>query len=411
MVDEITKLESSVKEKENQIRKLEELEREFTKKQSEVYEKRATLKNFEEQIKEYRSKIKEEFQGTKSELTEFIRNYDKECDLKHNQCRKMERDYTKKEIEWKQLDQKRVGLVKEEGMLQQEENVNRTNIKLMDELLLQVIATLKEVKATTGKDVMSTSFSSCLEACDGESGGSMTFESVMKTMNSALKMKDNELQKVKDDFAEEERSLQVAINDVRATLASKKKERDMFNKQLAESKKAHLDLKTRLNNLEGSTERLALLDDEEDTFVNQIEQIETSGFMVKCDSEIKNLVEEVKGLEEEISKLSDIVNILSTDKSKTDQISLLNRQKLQKQNDCNEKMRNMEDDLKTVMEVEDLPKDNLAAAVDSKLKGLTQELKSKRAQLKTNEQALANAKSELKFTLADLKKREATLKG
>lgn len=413
--DSIATLERDIKEMEEKLRQFQALEQEFAKKQSEVIEKRTKLKGTEEHIQKLRKEIKEEFTGSLTDLKKHMSNFQQECLQKLNLLKKLERDSKRKEDEWTKLNQTRSALLKEEGMFQQEENANNKNVQLMKDHLMQIVPLLRKVKDEVESDegeggIHNVSFMSNLEACDTEAGGDMSYESVMKTLNSALKWKESEQRSVQERFGKEEKDLQQLIDEVRSKYASVEKERDMKRQQLADSKKAFEELKIRLRDLEGSTERLCLLDDEEENFLSQIEQIENSGFMMKVDSEIKTLAGEIKTLEDEISGLNHVVNILANDKGKTDQVNLLNRQKMQKQSDCNEEMRKMEDDLKTVLEVDEIPQDGLAVSVDRKFKSLTNELKSKKVELRENEQSLASAKSELKYVTSDLVAKERNLK-
>lgn len=415
--DSIATLERDIKQMEEKLRQFQALEQEFSKKQSEVVEKRTKLKGTEEHIQKLRKDIKEEFTGSLTELKKYMSNFQQECLQKLNHLKKLERDSKRKEDEWTKLNQARSALLKEEGMFQQEENANKKNVQRMEEHLLEIVPLLRKVKVEVESDrdqgegeIHNVSFISHLEACDSEAGGDMSYESVMKTLNSALKWKENEQQAVQERFGKEERELQQLIDEVRSKCASVEKERDMKRQQLVDSKKAFEDLRRRLRDLDGSTDRLGVLDDEEETFLSQIEQIEKSGFMMKCDSEIKALTGEIKTLETEITGLNRVVNILANDKGKTDQVNLLNRQKMQKQSDCNEEMRKMEDDLKTVLEIEEIPQDGLAVSVDAKLRSLTNELKLKKMELRQNEQSLASAKSELKYVTSDLVTKEKNLK-
>lgn len=107
-------------------------------------------------------------------------------------------------------------------------------------------------------------------------------------------------------------------------------------KQLEDNKGSVIEIKNRLRSIEGSNETLALLGDDEQKYVEQIEAIQKSGVLDKCETDIKSLSRELKDLEKEITEASDNVELLNKDKNKLEQIAIFNRQKTQKQSECNE---------------------------------------------------------------------------
>ncbi|ODN01002.1 DNA repair protein RAD50 [Orchesella cincta] len=401
--DRIKDYDKEIKVTENKLREFQLLEQEYSKKHNEVVEIRTKIEEGGKQIVEKRGNIKEEFRGTISELKTHIRQFKEESTEKNNECKK---EFKVEENEYNQLDSTRGRLLKEEGMFQQEENANKKRLEELDKMMSNAVSLMKKQKSGASENALSVSFTGYLDACDGNSGN-LSYDTVVKTLSSAVRMKESETQKVKDEFENEEKELQIAIDDIRSKSAAAVTERKMKQQQLLESKKTFEDIKKRLQQLEGSNETLALLDDDERRHIEQIEAIEKSGFMTKCDSEIKTLGVEVKDLEAKMSTLSDTINILVKDKSKMDQIAMLNRNKVQKQNDSKEIMRRMEDDLTALLG--EVPDDGLLKAVDSKARTLDTELKQKKGELRKKEVDLGVTKSDLKRTVSELEKMKSKL--
>lgn len=406
-LDSIQEYSREVVKLEEKLREFQALEAEYSKKQSEVTEKKTTIQVFEKQIRELRDRIKDEFPGGISDLKDYIRTFGQECTDKLGQIKKHDREYREKDKEWSKLDQEKSKLIKEEGMFQQEENANKKRVDELHSHMSEVVAALKSLKQNTEADILSESFTTNLDACEA-SEGELSFEIVAKALNCAIRVKEGELQKTKTKFTEEENELQANIDTVRTRMASTVKEVDMKQQQLNENKKTYEDTRKRLKALEGSSEAMHLLDDDVANCVSKIEAIEKSGFMTKCDSEIKSLTGDIKELESKISTTNGIWKVLNEDKSKADNITLFNRQKMQKQTECREKFREMEDDLTQIFD--DIPDDHLGDALESKLKSLMKDLKEQKIALKKNEGELAGSKSELKFTTSKLKESENKLK-
>ncbi|CAL8144103.1 unnamed protein product [Orchesella dallaii] len=406
--DRINEFGKETKELENKLREIELLEQESSKKHNEVVEIRTKINEGGKLITETRGKIREEFRGTISELKTHIRQFQQESAEKNNECIKFGKELKVEEKEWNQLESTRSRLLKEEGMFQQEENANKKRLEELDTMMSGVVTVLKKLRSGTAEDALSVSFTGYLDACDVDSGN-LSYDTVVKTLSSALRMKESESQKMKVEYEKEESELQTVIDDIRSKQAAAVTEREMKQKQLLDAKNTHGELKQRLQMLEGSNETLALLDDDERRHIEQIEAIEKSGFMINCDSEIKKLASEVKELESQTSSLSDTVNILVKDKSKMDQIAMSNRNKVQKQSDSKEIMRRMEDDLTALLG--EIPDEGLLKAVDSKARSLAEELKEKKAELRKREVNLGVTKSDLKRTTSELEKMKSNLDG
>jgi len=114
------------------------------------------------------------------------------------------------------------------------------------------------------------------------------------------------------------------------------KEISMKKQQIEENKTSIEEIRDRLRAIDGSNETLALLSDDEQRCVESIEAIEKSGILDKCGNEIKLLDGEINKLELQITEMGSKVEVLTEDKGICDQISSYNRQKIQKQNECNE---------------------------------------------------------------------------
>ena len=243
-----------------------------------------------------------------------------------------------KDRELQQLRDKQQLYLVQEGKFKQAEEQNEQRLKNLKSLGDQVLAQVKKLKQTTDSHNLNLSTASFIDSfiADSESSEVPHAELIAKAIKACIHAKDSEFNKLKATLDEEEAEMQKKIDELRSQRASLEKEIEMKKEQIQKNKKTADELRKRLNAIEGSTDHLALLDDEEQTYTSKIEQIEKSGVISKCEAEIASINKEIKSLEEKISKASKQVELLQKDKTLTDQIEMLTRQKNQKQSECSE---------------------------------------------------------------------------
>jgi DNA repair exonuclease SbcCD ATPase subunit len=181
-----------------------------------------------------------------------------------------------------------------------------------------------------------------------------------------------------------------------------------MKKQLIhENQKSVEAFKTRLRTIDRSNETLVELSEDEQRCIEQIDAIEKSGVLDRCKTDISVLEKEIKNFEKEIVELTRTVDLLTDDKAITDQINSFNRQKNQKQSECNDIMRRIEDDLKSVLGA--IPETRLGQTLEKKRESLAKELNQKKSELKTRDRELTVNETEMKRVRSDLEKKERRL--
>lgn len=110
----------------------------------------------------------------------------------------------------------------------------------------------------------------------------------------------------------------------------------MKTEQMKSQTASVADIRKRLREIEGSNDILQSLEEEESDLTKQISNIKDSGVLEKFDGDIKSLSKEISKLEIQISKATKDVELLTKDKSTLDQIAIYNKQKVHKQNECNQ---------------------------------------------------------------------------
>ncbi|CAG7834537.1 unnamed protein product [Allacma fusca] len=410
MIDTEAEYEQQREKLVTELKRLEIIEAKLAAFAAEVNGLKVQVQEGEKAIVDLQQNIKEEFTGDIEELQANIQDFKMDVSKKHKDIQKTSDELHQKDKDLARLRrQQEIYLVKE-GEFQKSEMDNKECLTRIQAIAGQVVTLLRKVRSSTQDSNLSNvsinSVDTFIEACE-ENPDSISPDVILKAISVVIRGKDSEFSKTKATLEGEENVLQKNIDKLRSEKASLEKEVELKKDQIVKYKKGSEDLKKRLNAIEGSNDALALLDDDEEAVTEKIEKIEKSGVIAKYENDIVSIGEEVKDLERSVSNVAKKVELLGKDKQLTDQIAIYNRQKLQKQNDCSEIMRRVEDHLSMVLE--SVPKENVGAALENKIKSLKSQASEKQKAVQIKEREKTKYEAELKQVSNELNKKERAL--
>ncbi|CAI9578706.1 unnamed protein product [Staurois parvus] len=269
-------------------------------------------KNMEKDNQDLEDKIEKIFQGTDEELSEMYHNHQKTVRDKERKLNDYQRELDREIKDCQRLNREKGELLVQQGRLQMEADQHQQHIQTRD-LLMKTMAAQLELDG--------------FERTPFNQRQVASFQKLVKERQDKDEMEANQIMK---EFSDKEAAKQRQIDEIRDKKTGL--ERTIELKSSMQNKKQGdlRNIKTELQQLEGSSDRLQELDEELLKTERELESVERNCNVEALRSEVEQLQNQKSELDRTVRKLDQEMGQLNAHTMTRTQMDMLKKDKTEK---------------------------------------------------------------------------------